>query len=122
MILPIDSQSTALLSLAIDAATMRQAAIAQNIANATTPGYRPVTVSFEQRMSALMTGGADHRPSLTELAHYKPRLEPMEQGSEVAIDAQVAQLSENVIHHQALLKALSKHFALLSMAINEGKR
>jgi flagellar basal-body rod protein FlgB len=34
----------------------------------------------------------------------------------------MAQLSENTLHHQALLKALNKHLSLMSIAINEGKR
>jgi flagellar basal-body rod protein FlgB len=35
---------------------------------------------------------------------------------------EMAALSENTLHHQALLKALNKHFALIGNAINEGKR
>jgi flagellar basal-body rod protein FlgB len=123
MISPIENGTTALLSLAIDAATMRQAAIAQNIANATTPGYQPVSVSFEERMGALRAGvGQGRAPSLAELSHYRPLLESADAGTAVAVDAEVAKLSETVVHHQALLKALNKHFALLGMAINEGKR
>lgn len=122
MITPLDN-TAALLSLALDAATMRQAAIAQNIANAGTPGYQPVTVSFEERMRALMDASASGSPpSLAELSAYRPRIEPSPIHSEVALDAEVAKLSETVTHHQALLKALNKHFSLLGIAINEGKR
>ena len=122
MISPIEGGTSALLSLALDATTMRQAAIAQNIANATLPGYQAVTVSFEDRMGALKSGLAQgHLPPLSALGQYRPLLEPSD-ASEVAVDAEVAKLSETVLHHQALLKALNKHFALLSLAINEGKR
>jgi flagellar basal-body rod protein FlgB len=34
----------------------------------------------------------------------------------------MAQLSQTTLQHQALLKALDKHMALISMAVNEGKR
>jgi flagellar basal-body rod protein FlgB len=122
----IDSNTSALLSLALDAAGMRQQAIAQNIANANTPGYQRVTVSFESRLAALTDSiGKSGTPSLASLGDYRPAFEyaaASEQGSGVALDMEVAQLSENTLHHQALLKALSKHLALMGIAINEGKR
>jgi flagellar basal-body rod protein FlgB len=105
----INGSETALLGAALDAATMRQQAIAQNIANANTPGYRKIAVSFESRMGAEL---AQARPVFTVAAEAKP----------VAIDVEVAQLSETVLHHQVLLKALNKHYALLATAISEGKR
>jgi flagellar basal-body rod protein FlgB len=35
---------------------------------------------------------------------------------------EVAALSDNTLQQQALLKLLNKHMALLSTAVNEGKR
>jgi len=105
----INGSETALISAALDAATMRQQAIAQNIANANTPGYRKISVSFEQHIGAET---APARPVFTAAAEATP----------VALDLEVAQLSETVLHHQALLKALNKHYALLATAISEGKR
>lgn len=122
----IDSNTSALLSLALDAAGMRQQAIAQNIANANTPGYQRVSVSFESRLASLRDGAGNvAAPSLASLGDYRPAFEyaPVsEQGSGVALDQEMAQLSENTLHHQALLKALTKHMSLVSIAINEGKR
>jgi flagellar basal-body rod protein FlgB len=122
----IDNNTSALLSLALDAAAMRQQAIAQNIANANTPGYQRVSVSFESRLAALADGaGRSGTPSLASLGDFRPSFEyaaASEQGSGVALDLEMAQLSENTLHHQALLKALNKHLALMGIAINEGKR
>jgi len=42
----IEGTTAAVVTLALDAATMRQQAIAANIANVNTPGYRPVRVRF----------------------------------------------------------------------------
>jgi flagellar basal-body rod protein FlgB len=121
----IDS-TTGLLSMALDAAVLRQQAIAQNIANANTPGYQRIGVSFESRLAALADGhGQVRAPSLSELAAYRPRLEvaaPGSSGQPVSLDEEMAQLSQTTLHHQALLKALDKHMALISMAVNEGKR
>lgn len=122
MVSLIDSSTTGLLSLALDAAGMRQQAIAQNIANANTPGYQRLAVSFESRLAELSrsTGGAP--PSLASLGDFRPAFELAGNGEPVALDMEVAALSENTLHQQALLKALNKHFALLGSAINEGKR
>jgi flagellar basal-body rod protein FlgB len=124
MVSIIDSNTVSLLSLALDAAGMRQQAIAHNIANANTPGFQRIGVSFESRLGelqqALRQGQA---PSLAGLADYRPTFAAASAAGEpVAIDMEMAALSENTLHHQALLKALNKHFALIGNAINEGKR
>lgn len=126
MVSIIDSNTSALLSLALDAAGMRQQAIAHNIANANTPGYQRVSVSFESRLAALSDStGKMATPSLASLGDYRPNFEyaaSTDTGSGIALDQEMAQLSANTLHHQTLLKALTKHFSLMSIAINEGKR
>lgn len=124
MVSPVDSTTSVLLGMALDAAQMRQQAIANNIANATTPGYRPMSVRFEEQLASqretLARGG---NVSLASLSDFRPALLTSSNPDEtVALDDQVAQLSGNVLHHQVLLRALNKHFALMGLAINEGKR
>lgn len=120
----IDHTTVGLLSLALDATAMRHQAIAQNIANANTPGYQRVTVNFEQHLAGLrdtLRRGA--APSLANPAAYRPMLEAAAPGQEtVALESEMAALSENTLHQQALLKALNKHIAIIGMAVNEGKR
>lgn len=120
----IDAGTVGLLNLALDAAGMRQQAIARNIANANTPGYQRIGVSFEQRLDSLRQSVAQGTPpSLAALAAARPQFtETGIAGDPVALDMEMASLSENTLHHQALLKMLNKHFALISSAINEGKR
>lgn len=120
----IDSSTVGLVSLALDASALRQRAIAHNIANAHTPGYQRIGVSFEQRLGALrdMTRAGD-APALSSLRDFRPALELVgAPGDAVPLDMEVAALSENTLQQQALLKMLNKHLALLSSAINEGKR
>jgi flagellar basal-body rod protein FlgB len=117
----VDSNMTALLSLALDAATMRQQAIAQNIANVNTPGYRRVGVSFESRLASLATDlprGAIL--SLADLSNVRPTLDYA--GGAVQLDQELTDMSETVLHHQALLKVLGRQLELIGLAINEGKR
>lgn len=120
----VDNNTVALLSLALDAASMRQQAIANNIANANTPGYQRIGVSFDSRIDELTRAvRSGQTPSLASIAAHHPMFETVATaGDTVALDTEMTALSENTLHHQVLLKALSKHFALLGTAINEGKR
>ncbi len=117
----IDNKLTALLGMALDAASMRQQAIAHNIANVNTPGYQRVSVSFESRLASLraeLPRGA--LPSLADLSNFRPSIEYA--GDAVQLDREMTELSETVLHQQALLKALNKQLELIGLAINEGKR
>lgn len=123
MVSVIDNNTTAMLGLAIDAAVMRQQAIAQNIANASTPGYQRMGVSFEGRMAQLAAAAPGRAPSLADLSNYRPVFEPAgAPGEAVALDMEMADMSQTVLHHQMLMKALNKHLELIGLAINEGKR
>jgi flagellar basal-body rod protein FlgB len=118
-----EAVTTAMLKMALDGAALRQQAIAANIANATTPGYRPVHVAFEEQLQLaqqrLEAGDAAERVA-SELA---PSIErDAEAHALVAVDLQAAQLAENVVHYQALIKGWNKRMAILSAALNEGKR
>ena len=127
MISLVDSSTSALLGLALDATTMRHQAIAHNIANANTPGYKTISVNFEQSLldarEAMKSGqGA----SLSGASGFRPAFEIVQESSindgAVSLDVEIAKLSENTLHQQALLKALNRHLSMLSFAINEGKR
>ena len=124
MVSPVESTTGVLLGMALDAAQMRQQAIAQNMANVNTPGYRPLSVRFEEHLTSqretLARGG---NVNLASMASFRPSMVESSNPEEtVALDDQVAQLSANVLHHHVLLRALNKHFALMGLAINDGKR
>lgn len=125
----IERVTTAALSLALDAAALRQQAISANIANADVPGYQPVTVDFESQLDTAQRvlgegGGLD----MNMLADVSPRivnetqLQPTGLAPHVTLDLQMAQLAQNGVQYQALTTALNKQFALMSLAINDGKR
>jgi flagellar basal-body rod protein FlgB len=115
------------LGLALDAAGLRQQAIAANIANANTEGYAPLTVDFEQQIAharnALQTAG---RLDMASLAQVNPRVTPAVDGTglpvRIQLDAEVAKLSQNAVHYQALIKGLNRHYQLMSSAVSDGKK
>ena len=109
MSISTDSITVSMARLALDAASMRHQAIANNIANANTSGYAPVRVDFESQMDAV-------RATLQQGGTVTPA------GQGAALDIEIASLAQNTVQYQALLKALSKHMSILSAAVAEGKR
>jgi flagellar basal-body rod protein FlgB len=102
--------------MALDAAGMRQQAIAQNIANANTPGLPAHRRQLREPLGALQSRPSrqGQAPSLAGLANYRPAFELAgAPGEPVALDMEMAALSENTLHQQALLKLLNKHLGLL---------
>lgn len=124
----LESITAAALGLALDAAALRQQALAANIANAGTPNYAPLRVDFEAQLedarSALRSRG---RLDAASLAGVQPTLEraPFDElglPAKVALDQEVASMSQNAVQYQALVRGLSKHFAILSAAVGDGKK
>lgn len=127
MIEAIDAATNASLLLALDAASLRQQAIATNIANANSVGYVRQQVSFEDQLEqARRTLAADGSLTPFSLAGLAPRLvaAPGNGGApaKVQLDVEMADLSRNTVQYQTLLKALSRQFSILSTAVSDGKR
>ena len=119
-----EAVTASLMKLALDGAALRHQAIAANIANATTRGYAPVRVEFEQQLvEARERLEAGEGTAVVEAAFAAAaEAKADEGGAAVAVDLEVAQLAQNVVQYQALTRAMSKRMSILAMAINEGKR
>lgn len=112
---------------------MRLKAIANNIANVNTPGYKRIEVSFEAELQKalnpqVLTGArtdsqhmAIGRPDLGSLKPkaYRPN-DPTLPGqvNNVDIDMEMAKLAENQILFQAAVKFSSERGAVLRSAIS----
>jgi flagellar basal-body rod protein FlgB len=123
----IDAITRTALALALDAATLRQQAIASNIANVGTAGYAPVAVSFEDQLQdarrALATGGRLDAASLSGVQPVlQRRVDAAGMPPRLSLDAEAMALAQNAVHAQALLKGLNRHYQILSAAVSEGKK
>jgi len=119
----IDPVTLALVKSALDAGAMRQVAHANNVANASTAGYQPFHVVFEERLDAVREAVRDGRAQELNIADLPAaQLQVDESASAVSVDQEVAALSQNALQYQALTKALSRHYALLGMAVTDGRR
>lgn len=123
----IEAVTRAALSLALDAAGLRQQAMATNIAHASATGYAPRRVSFEAQLAgarrSLQESGMVDPSTLVDV---RPRIETGPNGhgvrSRVELDVEAAAMARNAVHYQALAKGLSSHYAILSMAAGDGRR
>jgi flagellar basal-body rod protein FlgB len=110
-----DDVSTSSLRVAIGGLSARQTAIADNIANIETPGYRARKVKFEEALhSALADGGspASVRPSVQD------SLEPTRiNGNNVNLDQETLSHLDTTMRYQLTLRALDGKYGLIREAI-----
>jgi len=124
-----DNATVALVRLALDAASLRHAAIAGNIANAGSAGHVRQQVNFEQQLGfARQTLAAGGSVSAATLAGVEPFVEaaPVPRSAlgtaSSSLDGDMVQLSQNTLRYQALARALGRHTAILAIATTEGRR
>ncbi|MCQ2540877.1 MAG: flagellar basal body rod protein FlgB [Lachnospiraceae bacterium] len=113
------------LDRAADASWLRNQAISNNIANATTPGYKRQDVSFEKELRRALGNSKyesmdskvynlnpnDINPRVyTDAADYSYRMD----GNNVDIDTENVYLAENQIKYNALIDSMNKEFKNLA--------
>jgi flagellar basal-body rod protein FlgB len=125
MIEPVaNSLNYQLASKLLDASVLRQEAIASNIANAETPGYRRVDVAadFSQTLKARMSSGSP--VSMSDITSLKPRLaeDPSVRavrpdGNSVEMETELMAMSRNRVDHEFLTNLVGSHIKSLKAAI-----
>ncbi len=111
------------LERAISGASTRQEALAANIANADTPGYRRVDVDFHGALTAAMAS-SDRRSAL-ERTGFTPAVDKSAgamraDGSTVDIDAESAKMAANALDQQAAVQVAASRIQILKLAIGGG--
>jgi flagellar basal-body rod protein FlgB len=115
------------IEFSLDGLSLRHKAIAANIANLNTDGYRPVSVDFEQAVAQMLASqkSDDTYPSATQFK-IEPTITlapPVNQGmGKVNLDVSTVMLNENVLKYESLIKGLNNYMSVISEAINEGKQ
>jgi flagellar basal-body rod protein FlgB len=122
MVDPIfQSSNYQLANKLLDVSVLRQEAIASNIANAETPGYRRLDIApdFATELRARFQSGdiaGTHQlqPRLAEDAHARS-MRP--DGNTVGIDDELLQMNRNMVDHQFLTELISRNIKQLRLAI-----
>lgn len=120
-----------ILDKAADAAWLRNDAIANNIANNDTPGYKRQDVAFENELQRAL--GNSHFETMDakvsdvnrrELSHITPEVYTEQadhsyrlDGNNVDIDTENVYLAENQVTYNALLDSINTEFSNLKMVM-----
>lgn len=111
------------LERALSGASQRQQILANNLANANTPGFKRSDLDFHgQLASALAAGGS---PAGLESLAFTPQTDNSTSmtadGNNVDVDTEMAKLSQNALDYQSLIAVASSRLKMLSTAIGMGQ-
>ncbi|OJF90972.1 hypothetical protein AX762_03625 [Alkalibacterium sp. 20] len=113
-----------LLKNALDASSMRQEMISSNISNVNTTGYKAKRVNFEETLKKAIdgTGMQARHPNHFGASNFNAvRPQTVEQkgnrinenGNNVAIDTEMAELSANALYFQAVSAQLNNQYGMI---------
>jgi len=123
-----------LFNKVLDGIWLRNKVINHNIANADTPKYKKLTVSFEDKLrealsksdSKLVKTHEKHLPFPVNTKDIQPRIEENDKfsyrfdGNNVNIDTEMADLAKNTIMYNAVIDQLISEFDKIKNVIHEG--
>ncbi|MDA8233851.1 MAG: flagellar basal body rod protein FlgB [Clostridia bacterium] len=124
----------------LDAAALRQNVIANNLSNVDTPGFKRSFVTFEEELKAALAAGKGpklrgvmtdekHLPIgprslglIMPQTHVQRNTSLRNDGNNVDIDEESANLAKNSIMYNALAQQIAGDFSSLRNVISEGRR
>lgn len=107
------------LEAGIRAESLRQKAIANNIANLETPGYRRIDVKFEELLAKALDS-----PGAVELSEVEPQIHQPKQtpvksnGNDVNLESEVGQMVKNSLRYKAYIRLLNKKYRQIELAMD----
>lgn len=121
----------AIMQRALDGSWNRHEILANNVANAETPGYKRVEYDFQKQL--LKEFSKVDAPRITDARHLlgtTGRGTFTEQdlssitadGNSVDIDKEMGEVATNTLYYEAVSAQLTSYLGLLRKAITEGRR
>ncbi|MHC4483159.1 MAG: flagellar basal body rod protein FlgB [Planctomycetota bacterium] len=108
-----------LLEAGIRAEGIRQKAIANNIANLQTSGYRRFDVKFEELLAKALKSSGSVELSEIEPQIYQPKQTPVKSnGNDVNLEAEVGEMVKNTLRYKAYIRLLNRKYRKIELAIN----
>ena len=108
-----------LIDAGIRAEGLRQRAIAGNVANLETPGYRRVDVKFEELLAKAMNSPGDVDPMSVESEVFEPKNTAVKSnGNDVSLEVEVGEMVKNTLRHKTYIRLLQKKYAQMELAMN----
>ncbi len=124
----LNSTSMALLEKSLDAVWQRQQVIANNIANASTPGYKSQQLEFETLLERkLGAAGGDEDDAIRAIGQVEPKVvrnestAAMEDGNNVDLDHENIEMARAQMQYSYLANSISAQMKRLKYVISEGR-
>lgn len=114
----MDPTSATIVTKALDALSLRMSAVAANIANASSPNYRPQRVRFEDSLRVAAAHGLD------ALRAIQPKLEsdaPGTLGGEQRMDLELASATDTAMRYNALVNLLGREMEIARIGLGGGQ-
>lgn len=107
------------LEQALSGAALRQRALANNIANANTAGYKRSDVDFHSTLAQVLgsPGAAEKLKGITFTAETDTTSSTRADGNNVDIDSEMANLSQNSLEYQSLVTVARARLSMLQIAM-----
>ena len=113
----------AIIEAGIKAEGLRQKAIANNVANLETPGYRRIDVKFEELLAKSLDSSGSVDLSKLEPQIYRPRQTPVKSnGNDVSLENEVGEMIKNSLRYTTFIRLLNKKYRAIELAMNTGAR
>lgn len=124
----LDSLPVNLLSKDLDGLWTRQRAIADNMANVSTPDYKAKTVRFEDQLQSVLADTSETPAELTDrIKNMRASVTVTDgqtsraDGNNVDVEQQNIEMARTQLNYMYSLRELSDYFARLKYAITDGK-
>ena len=107
------------LDAGIRAENLKQRAIAGNVANLETPGYRRVDVNFKDLLAKAMEATGDVDPADIGGEVFQPNNTPVKSnGNDVSLEIEIGDMVKNTLRHKTYIRLLQKKYAQMELAMN----
>jgi flagellar basal-body rod protein FlgB len=107
-----------LLSKLVDVTVLRHKVLSQNVANVNTPGYRKLSVSFDEMLAARLDRQGDKCLHELPATIFEDDSTPDRfDGNNVDIDREMMRLNKNSLLNNTLLQIVSTKTAIMRRAI-----
>jgi len=108
-----------LLEAGLRAENLRQRAIASNIANLQTPGYRRVDVRFREMLAKAIESNGTVDLRKIKMETYEPRTTAVKSnGNDVTLENEIGEMVKNTLRHKTYIRLLNKKYTQIERAIS----
>jgi len=110
----MDNSTAILMIKALDGLNVRSVVTAENIANAATPGYRPLRATFEDALKDAAARGDDAVRGVTSTVDT---VSPEATDPKLRVDLEMATAAGTALRYGALVEVLNREIQLDSLAV-----